>query len=108
MTAQIEIPAEVAEHLRRIEAAVNRHAEKLGVDHHYASMDAEDVANSDGSIREWSVLVDHGNVERLMDDLRSIAQFAGWLAEFAEGGPEDEISIGKGCMPIGARIWGGA
>ncbi|MCH8467118.1 MAG: hypothetical protein LAT78_11210 [Roseinatronobacter sp.] len=89
------IPNDVAEHLQSAEkvmqATVNRLERLLLI---YGD-GAEDTDFDDGEIWQWQVSIEHGEVEKMIQNLRNIGEFAGWLAKFsAEEHAESETETG--------------
>jgi len=76
------IPADVAEHLQRAENALQATVKRLEYLHFLYGDGAGDTELDDGEVMQWEVSIEHGEVEKLMQNLRNISEFVGWLAKF--------------------------
>ncbi|ATX66944.1 hypothetical protein [Roseinatronobacter bogoriensis] len=88
------IPDDVAEVLKNAEAVLQAKAKRLDRLLMIYGDGAEDIEFDDGEISQWEVSIEHGEVERLAQNLRGIAEFAGWLANFTVD-PSDEAEVQK-------------
>ena len=85
MENPIKIPADVGQHLLRVEQAMQGTVARLEELHKLWGEDEEDREYPDGTIDEWHVQMRHSEAERLMENLRKVADLAGWLAKFSQG-----------------------
>jgi hypothetical protein len=76
----IKIPAEIAARLAQMQTVTELMARKLERAHALWGADQTDD--------EWTVNVDHDEIERIIANLRAIGEFTGWLAEFGDRGGE--------------------
>lgn len=86
MTQTFIIPADVAEHVRHIAAGMDKAAQRLEYLHKIYGDGNEDRDMGDGDVWEWTVDVEHSEMERLIETLRNVAEFNEWLGKF--GAPE--------------------
>lgn len=76
------IPADVAEHLNKTAVVMEATAKRLEQLHRLFGDGEEDRQYPDGTTDEWSVSLDHSEVERLIHNARSVASFVAWLSKF--------------------------
>lgn len=84
----IIIPKDVADHIRAMDSTLTVCAKRLDYNLSLWGDGETDNVLDDGEVYEWQVSLDHSEVERLANNLRAVAEFAGWLAQFDEGGTQ--------------------
>jgi|AntRauTorcE11898_2_1112593.scaffolds.fasta_scaffold01106_5 hypothetical protein len=89
------IPADIAEHLTQIESAMRGTVTRLEYLHFLWGDGEEDNQFPDGTPDEWCVQIEHSEVERLIESLRNVGEFAGYLAKFEQGKREDIPAKGQ-------------
>jgi hypothetical protein len=84
------IPADVAAHARKVGEAMAKTAQRLERLHAIYGDGECDKDMGDGEIWEWTVDLDHSEVERMIANLRRVAEWSEWLAKFGApaAGPE--------------------
>ena len=76
------IPGEVADHARKAATVMQGEAERLEHLHRVFGDGEADEDMGGGDIWEWTVSLDHSEIERLIVNMRRVAEFAEWLARF--------------------------